>query len=210
MHRGGRSAGHFKPRLVNGDGRGRRPPARRLYSTAVMVLLALAAGAGSALFVDGRFETAASPRPLVALQIASGGSGNPVMPVAVRPGMGLDPASVSVAAMRRMPVCAERRRNCVVDGDTLWLDGEKIRLEAIDAPEIRGQCRSEAELASAATRRLSELLSGSDLTVERKGRDRYGRTLARIHVRQGEAGAVLVREGLARAWMGRREGWCAA
>lgn len=27
------------------------------------------------------------------------------------------------------------RHSCVVDGDTLWIEGEKIRLADIDAPE---------------------------------------------------------------------------
>lgn len=38
--------------------------------------------------------------------------------------------------------------------------------------------------------------------VERNGRDRYGRTLAQIRVGRNEAGAILVREGLAKRWRG--------
>jgi endonuclease YncB( thermonuclease family) len=41
------------------------------------------------------------------------------------------------ALSRAMPVCRGAvRRNCVIDGDTVWVDGEKIRLSGIDAPEI--------------------------------------------------------------------------
>ena len=101
-----------------------------------------------------------------------------------------------------------KRLNCVVDGDTFWFNGEKIRIESIDAPEIRSQCRQEKKLAVRATQRLAEILSRSSFTVQRSGVDRYGRTLASIEGSSGEAGAILVREGLARPWSGRKEVWC--
>jgi endonuclease YncB( thermonuclease family) len=45
--------------------------------------------------------------------------------------------------------------NCVVDGDTIWIDGEKIRVADIDAPETHApRCRAEAELGRRATLRL--------------------------------------------------------
>src|SRR5688572_20902271 len=41
--------------------------------------------------------------------------------------------------------------NCVVDGDTLWLGGQKIRVADIDAPETHGpRCAAEARLGAAA------------------------------------------------------------
>ena len=46
---------------------------------------------------------------------------------------------------------------------TFWIDGEKIRIETIDAPEVKGQCASERELAAKATRRLRELLADQKL-----------------------------------------------
>ncbi len=111
--------------------------------------------------------------------------------------------------LRQMAICiGPVRRNCVVDGDTIWADGEKIRLRSMDAPEIDGRCSYERELARRATRRLSEILSTSPFSVSRSGRDRYGRTLAAIYNNDGEVGAIMVREGLARVWRGRREPWC--
>ena len=100
------------------------------------------------------------------------------------------------------------RVTCVVDGDTLWLDGAKIRLADINTPETgRPQCRAEAELGERATRRLMQLLNEGGFTMEPRGNrdtDRYGRLL-RVAMRDGESlGDVLVREGLARPWAGRR------
>lgn len=115
-----------------------------------------------------------------------------------------------VGMVRPMPLCGGGRRiSCVVDGDTFWVAGEKIRLVGIDAPEIRGACAFERDLAQRATRRLSEILSDEQFRVERSGTDRFGRTLATVVTPRGEAGDILVREGLAREWRGRKEEWCA-
>lgn len=114
-----------------------------------------------------------------------------------------------VGLSRPMPVCgAARRVSCVVDGDTFWLSGEKVRLEGIDAPEIEGACAYERNLAQRAKVRLSEILSNREIRLSRSGSDRYGRTLARAETPSGEAGAILVSEGLARPWAGRRQPWC--
>lgn len=101
--------------------------------------------------------------------------------------------------------------DCVVDGDTFWMDGTKIRVSDIDAPETHpSRCPEEARLGSAATRRLQALLSAGPVTLEIGDRatDRYGRAL-RIVTRGGKSlGEQLVSEGLARRWTGRRQPWC--
>ena len=115
----------------------------------------------------------------------------------------------SRAVSRSMPICNHGRRiNCVVDGDTIWLDGEKIRLELLNAPEVQGRCDRERELAARATRRLSALLSASAFSVSRTGKDRYDRTLARVTIGGRDVGATLVGEGLAHPWHGQKRGWC--
>lgn len=110
-------------------------------------------------------------------------------------------------------LCAGSARvTCVVDGDTFWYRGIKIRIADINAPELsRPGCESEARLASAATRRLTDLLNAGPFTLAIAGRetDRYGRAL-RVVMRGGESlGTVLEREGLAEHWRGRRSDWCA-
>lgn len=51
-------------------------------------------------------------------------------------------------------------QNCVVDADTIWLNGEKIRIADIDAPEThQPKCPSEAELGRRATVRMHALLN---------------------------------------------------
>ncbi|WP_223385516.1 thermonuclease family protein [Oricola cellulosilytica] len=110
------------------------------------------------------------------------------------------------ARPRAMPVCGSGRRfNCVVDGDTLWVDGEKIRVANIDAPEVRGRCGRESVLAAEATRRLGHLLDRKPISIRALGSDRFGRTLAVVATPDGDVGEALVRQQLAVRWRGRRE-----
>jgi len=100
----------------------------------------------------------------------------------------------------------------VIDGDTFDYAGARIRIADIDTPEVNGRCARETNLAARATQRMSALLAAGpfDLHPLPSGRDedRYGRKL-RIVTRGGRSlGDVLVAEGLARTWTGRREPWC--
>jgi micrococcal nuclease len=101
--------------------------------------------------------------------------------------------------------------NCVVDGDTIWYRGSKIRIADIDTPEThQPRCAAEAALGAAATQRLHQLVNAGPFTLQSINRDedRYGRKL-RILTRGGESlGDVLVEEGLARYYEGGRRSWC--
>ena len=105
------------------------------------------------------------------------------------------------------------RQTCVVDGDTFWYRGTKIRVADINTPETgTPACAAEAELGAAATRRMTQLLNAGPFSLApgdpQRDTDRYGRAL-RVVTRGGDSlGAVLVAEGLAEAWSGRRSSWC--
>lgn len=104
------------------------------------------------------------------------------------------------------------RYTCVVDGDTLWLDGVNYRLEGYDTPEeYNNVCGgfAEIDLARAATRRFRDLLNHNEWELHSLGQaDRYGRVLANIYVNGEDVGDILVREGLARYWPDGEEFWC--
>lgn len=105
-----------------------------------------------------------------------------------------------------------RRETCVVDGDTFWLDGVKIRVADIDTPEVsQPQCAAEKALGDRATERFLALLNAGPFelaTIGSRDADRHGRKL-RVVLRGGRSlGDQLVAEGLARTWTGRREPWC--
>lgn len=111
------------------------------------------------------------------------------------------------------PCTGAQRVTCVVDGDTFWLRGRKIRIADINTPEVsHPACPREAELGAAATRRLVELLNAGPFTLAPwpgRDTDRYGRQL-RVVMRGGASlGERLTAEGLAEPWQGRRGDWCA-
>jgi endonuclease YncB( thermonuclease family) len=101
--------------------------------------------------------------------------------------------------------------NCVVDGDTIWYRGSKIRIADIDTPEThQPRCAAEAARGAAATRRLHQLVNAGPFSLQSINRDedRYGRKL-RILTRGGQSlGELLVEEGLARYYAGGRRSWC--
>ena len=115
-----------------------------------------------------------------------------------------------VAADGSFTLCAlERQPNCVVDGDTIWYGGVKIRLENIDTPEtFEPRCAAEAALGRRATERLLELVNAGPFEVAGGGRDEdiYGRKL-RVLLRDGRSlGEMLVAErpGAALGWRSAR------
>ena len=92
----------------------------------------------------------------------------------------------------------------VTDGDSLKINGERIRVHGIDAPEKRQRCERDGldwmcgEDASAA---LKEYIGGLDLRCERLDTDRYGRIVARCTNPDGiDIGEWMVSNGWALAY----------
>lgn len=76
-----------------------------------------------------------------------------------------------------------------VDGDTIRVGGERIRLRGIDTPEM-----SEIE-GPAAKRRLEELLRNGTIRIVPHGRDVYDRLLADVFVNDQNVAETLIMEG---------------
>jgi endonuclease YncB( thermonuclease family) len=96
-------------------------------------------------------------------------------------------------------------RPWVIDGDTIDVDGARIRLEGIDAPETDQSC-ADAHGQSwpcgrAATRELKSHLASREVTCSTTGYDRYRRVLAVCSVAgDGDVNAWMVRQGWAIAY----------
>jgi len=71
---------------------------------------------------------------------------------------------------------------------------------------------AERRLAVLAKHRLEQLLGSGSVDIRRNAHpdppDRYGRALARVLVDGEDVACVLIKEGYARQWTGRREDWC--
>lgn len=94
----------------------------------------------------------------------------------------------------------------ITDGDTIRCGDERIRLLAIDAPEI-SPCRKGRVCVSgdgqASKRALEQMVRGKALRIERHGKDRYGRTLAYVWAGRVNLSCAMVQAGQA-VWV---EGW---
>lgn len=98
----------------------------------------------------------------------------------------------------------------VHDGDTIRCGSEKVRVANIDAPELADSPKCQDRRASYAwcdfgagiqsRDALRAFLSRGQVSIERLGVDRYGRTLATLTVNGQDAGAYLVSRGLAKWW----------
>ncbi|MDK1373150.1 MULTISPECIES: thermonuclease family protein [unclassified Sinorhizobium] len=86
------------------------------------------------------------------------------------------------------------------DGDSLRLDGRRIRLEGIDAPEIGQTCRRGGatwDCGGEARQYLKTLTSGLTTACRLHGHDRYGRDLGVCEAGQRDVGREMVLSGYA-------------
>jgi endonuclease YncB( thermonuclease family) len=92
----------------------------------------------------------------------------------------------------------------IIDGDTLEIHGNRIRLWGIDAPESSQLCRGEDSLqyrcGAQAANDLDTLIKGRPVSCLPISLDRYGRTVATCSVDGADLGDWLVRSGLALDW----------
>ena len=90
---------------------------------------------------------------------------------------------------------------CVIDGDTLEIRGERIRLFGIDAPEL-GQPwwdgdGQEQDAGLSSKEALSDLVEGKRLAVNVLREDQYQRTIAIVKVDGRDVARSLVSRGFA-------------
>lgn len=120
----------------------------------------------------------------------------------------------SSASSAHFSICATGGgANCVIDGDTIRWNGEKVRLVGLNTPEIsEPQCAAEATKGKKAKLPLQQLLNSGSVsfsaTAERD-RDRYGRLLREVRVDGRDVAEVLISEGLAEPYSGgQKRDWC--
>ena len=88
----------------------------------------------------------------------------------------------------------------VVDGDTVVVGENKLRLIGIDSPELeteklKGEC-----FAMEAKERLRELVEGKEIRLEKdvSEKDKYDRLLRYVYIGEENINETLVREGFAK------------
>ena len=91
----------------------------------------------------------------------------------------------------------------IVDGDTIHLNGEKIRFTGIDTPELKQTCIKEGVINPCgviAKEILIEKISDNKVVCISEGKDQYKRTLAECFVNNVSLSSYLVRRGYAFAY----------
>ncbi len=91
----------------------------------------------------------------------------------------------------------------VIDGDTIEIHGQRIRLHGIDAPESGQLCCIDGKrwrCGEDAANVLADLIDRRPVTCQERDRDRYGRVVAVCRVAGEDLGAWLVGNGLALAY----------
>jgi endonuclease YncB( thermonuclease family) len=86
----------------------------------------------------------------------------------------------------------------IIDGDTLDVAGQRIRLHGIDAPEKSQLCRTNSvpwACGVAAWGELVQLTAGRGITCEPRDTDRYGRVVAVCFVEDRDINEAIVRDG---------------
>lgn len=92
----------------------------------------------------------------------------------------------------------------VMDGDTIRIGEERIRLKGIDAPESAQSCQrtdgSEWRCGTASTQALSNLIAGRAVRCEMQGKDRYNRSLGTCWLGDIDINGWMVSHGWAVAY----------
>ena len=91
----------------------------------------------------------------------------------------------------------------IIDGDTIILNGEKIRFSGIDTPELKQTCMQgdrEVGCGMSAKMLLAKKIGNATVKCIGEGKDTYKRTLAECFVNGESLSKFLVRSGYAFAY----------
>jgi endonuclease YncB( thermonuclease family) len=135
-----------------------------------------------------------------------------------RAGLAIDVATTTTPARASPANVVDPGSLYVYDGDTIFIDDQRMRILDIDTPEIsEPRCDAEAQRGIEARNRLRALIDRArTVEIDDSGqRDKYGRPLIHLILDGSDAGDIMVSEGFAvvwepgpQAWRERRRHWC--
>lgn len=111
----------------------------------------------------------------------------------------------AAAWFARFSETSREGRAFVVDGDSLQIGEERIRLDGIDAPELRQACRrssGEFDCGRQSRNHLRDLINGRRVNCIGWEYDRYDRLLAECRVGETDLNRRMVADGWATAYGG--------
>lgn len=87
----------------------------------------------------------------------------------------------------------------VIDGDTIEIHGEQVRLNGFDTPESGARCAA-VNVYQAAGFGLADFIGTQTVECALSGKDRYGRHIGTCSVGGAELGEHMVSTGWGRDW----------
>lgn len=102
-------------------------------------------------------------------------------------------------------LAADAQNIAVIDGDTLRLDGQVVRLRGVEAPDRGDRCRGNLDCGGAATTALAGLVRGRRVECALSDYDVAGRPYAACHANGTDLSRAIVASGWARAQPGAPE-----
>lgn len=100
--------------------------------------------------------------------------------------------------------------NCVLDGDTIYVGGEKVQVAGIEVPAIQdARCDTERSRGIQAAVKMADLLSSGAVTVSPSFRDEYGRDVRTVQVKGEDVAGKMIAGDAARRYDGLNQSWCA-
>ena len=91
----------------------------------------------------------------------------------------------------------------IIDGDTIHLNGKKIRFSGIDTPELKQTCKKNDKIIYCgiiAKKLLIDKIADQKVNCIEEGKDQYKRTLAECFVNDLSLSSYLVKKGYAFAY----------
>jgi endonuclease YncB( thermonuclease family) len=91
----------------------------------------------------------------------------------------------------------------ITDGDTIRINGDKIRFSGIDTPELKQTCvKNDVKILCGlnAKKILVDKIGNNKVNCVKEGKDRYKRILAECFVNNESLSSYLVRSGYAFAY----------
>ena len=92
----------------------------------------------------------------------------------------------------------------IIDGDTIILNSEKIRLYGIDTPEIKQTCTDNYghtySCGIRAKLELEKIIGSRKISCIKKTKDRYKRSISICYVDENDINSLMVRNGWALAY----------
>lgn len=122
-----------------------------------------------------------------------------------------DPQAAAAEAARFAQCYNASGPNCVLDGNTVYVDRQKVRIAGLEVPKIQdARCPQERNSGIDAALRLAELLNGGKVTMGPPIRNPSGAEVRKIFVNGDDIAPAMLSAGLARPVGEDNVSWCAS